>query len=347
MNSNACILVNTDLPTVAMGLYHISATLKENDIPCYIHKFKEIPDLFHAISRYQVRFVGFSIHWHSQLIPCMKLAEQVRTEFPDCVVVLGGLTASYFAEDLVKFQHVDFVVVGDGEIPLLQIVRNTPSFQIPNIYWKSEEGEVHFNGIHYETSTRQLRDFVYESHDDFKNTRRILKMGKGCFYNCFHCGGRNKAYQGRGIDRPVVFEAEDITYCIERNYRALEFTHLYLAQDHFRDIQRITQGVTALSADLDNKFSINVGAWGLPAVSEVQKLSLKVRGICLELTFDSIDEALLSESRGYSFDKPVLDHCNGLLKVESISDMFIKKYDLEQHLLDTVMNYFYANGLIL
>ena len=46
---HAGLLVNTDVPTVAFGLYHISAVLKAAGIPCFIRKFQDMERLFSDI----------------------------------------------------------------------------------------------------------------------------------------------------------------------------------------------------------------------------------------------------------------------------------------------------------
>ena len=301
------LLVNTDVPTVALGLYHISSALKAAGIPCFIHKFQDIKRLFSGIQGLDVSVMGFSVHWHSQLIPSLKIAEQVIAEFPGVTIVLGGITASCFGEELIRFAHVDFVVVGDGEIPFLNILQGKEPSVIPNVYWKTPGHEIRFNGVSYHTSAERMRDFIYENSDDFQATRSILKMGKGCFFKCFHCGGRNEALKGHGCDLPVFFEAADIRRVVERNYRKLKFKHLYLAQDHFRDIRNIAQGLAQLPDDITKSFTVNVAAWGLPDMEYVKILGNKFPAVCLELTFDVLHETLLKDSRGLRFGEKTVE----------------------------------------
>ncbi|MGR3220932.1 MAG: cobalamin-dependent protein [Candidatus Anammoxibacter sp.] len=298
----ASMLVTADLPTVAFGLYHIASALKEEGASCFIHKFSNIINLFDDIREYSVGVVGFSVHWHSQLIASLKIAEQVKAEFSEINIVLGGITASYFAKDLIRFGQVDFVIVGDGEIPFLNIVQDEKPPEIPNLYWKTADNEIRFNGVSYNAGVERMRDFVYENVDDFRNTRSILKMGKGCFFKCLHCGGRNKALKGCGTDQPVFFKPQDIKHVVERNYEKLKFKHLYLAQDHFRDVKNLAIGLAALHDDITGKFTINVGAWGMPDKEYVKILCEKFPKVCLELTFDLVNKDALKNSRGLCFD---------------------------------------------
>lgn len=328
---HAGLLVNTDVPTVAFGLYHISAVLKTAGIPCFIRKFQDMERLFSDIQGLGVGVVGFSVHWHSQLIPSLKIAEQVITEFPGTKIVLGGLTASCFGKELIRFAHVDFVVVGDGEIPFLNILQGKESPAIPNVYWKTPDHEIRFNGVSYNTGAEQMRDFIYDNSDDFKATRSILKMGKGCFFKCFHCGGRNEALKEHGCDLPVFFEAADIRRVVEQNYHKLRFKHLYLAQDHFRDIRNIAQGLAQLPDTITKTFTINVAAWGLPDKEYVEILCNKFPAVGLELTFDVLHEALLKDSRGLSFGEKTVEegithYLRGLFTIRNLELLIFFSY---------------------
>ncbi len=330
-NLHVSMLVNTDLQTVAFGLYHISSVLKEEGMACFIHKFKDIKNLFSEIREYGVDVIGFSVHWHSQLIVSLKIAEQVISEFPGTKIVLGGITASYFGKDLIQFGHVDFVIVGDGEIPFLHIAQGKEHSVIPNIYWKTEELEVRFNGVSYNTGIERMRDFVYENIDDFRNTRSILKMGKGCFFKCLHCGGRNKALKGHGTDQPVFFKEQDIKHVVERNYDKLKFKHLYLAQDHFRDIKNLTLGIAELPDAITKKVTINLAAWGLPDKEYVEILCGKFAKVCMELTIDLFNESVLKNSRGYCFngkniENEIFSYLQGLFTIKNLEIVVFFSY---------------------
>ena len=169
-----------------------------------------------------------------------------------------------------------------------------------------------------------MRDFIYDNSDDFKATRFILKMGKGCFFKCFHCGGRNEALKGHGCDLPVFFEAADIRRVVEQNYHRLKFKHLYLAQDHFRDIRNIAQGLAELPDTITKTFTINVAAWGLPDKDYVEILCNKFPAVGLELTFDVLHEALLKDSRGLSFGEKTVEegithYLRGLFTIRNLN----------------------------
>lgn len=76
-----------------------------------------------ALARYRPRVVAIALHWHHQTHDALLAAEEVRRLDPGIFVVMGGITASTFAEDLVR-EHpsVDLVIQGDAEEPIVEVV---------------------------------------------------------------------------------------------------------------------------------------------------------------------------------------------------------------------------------
>lgn len=94
---------------------------------------------------------ALSLHWHHQSYDVIETAKRIRAEFPEMPIILGGLTAGYFAcEILEKYSCIDFVIEGDGEVPLLELMKvikkgihleNLGEYSealnnIPNLYYK-------------------------------------------------------------------------------------------------------------------------------------------------------------------------------------------------------------------
>lgn len=70
-----------------------------------------------SLRRYLVthrpRLVLFSLHWNQQTRPVLDVAEKVRRWLPETRIILGGLTASVFALDVVStLGWVDGVIRG-------------------------------------------------------------------------------------------------------------------------------------------------------------------------------------------------------------------------------------------
>ena len=71
-----------------------------------------------ALETLRPRMVLLSLHWSGQTRPVLEVSRQVRAWWPDATIVLGGLTASAFATEIVASEPgIEAVVQGDGEEP--------------------------------------------------------------------------------------------------------------------------------------------------------------------------------------------------------------------------------------
>jgi len=67
--------------------------------------------------------VLIDLHWHEHILGALELAQRVGQAWPRARIVLGGLTASAFAVELLSLvSAVDAVILGDAEQPLLAFV---------------------------------------------------------------------------------------------------------------------------------------------------------------------------------------------------------------------------------
>jgi len=69
-----------------------------------------------------VEIVIVPVHWYLNLPGAAALARRLRAWKPSLVLIAGGLTASLFARQLVDEIGFDYVVRGDGEKPLADLV---------------------------------------------------------------------------------------------------------------------------------------------------------------------------------------------------------------------------------
>ena len=67
---------------------------------------------------------GIDLHWLPHAHGSVEVARIVKRVHPDTPVIFGGLSASYFHEELVTYDAVDFVVRGDStEEPMTRLLR--------------------------------------------------------------------------------------------------------------------------------------------------------------------------------------------------------------------------------
>ena len=133
-----------------------------------------------------------------------KIAEIAKEVNSGCVVVVGGAHPTAFPEQVVEILDIDFVVIGEGELTLLELV---------NAVRSEEKSFEHIDGLAYKsgnkiflTSPRALirdldtipfpaRDLIdrrlYYSAPTKKvsseKNSTLIFTGRGCPYNCIFC----------------------------------------------------------------------------------------------------------------------------------------------------------------
>jgi len=190
------------------------------------------------------KVVGISLHWHHQSFNAIELAREIRSALPEAFIVIGGMTASFFKDEILEyFTFIDGVITGDGEIPLLRLVeyiinKTGDINSIPNLIWRKDNTIIK-NTFNYVTSKEVFNGFSFSNYallqnnqfypslfyyhfksipalNDIINKSNIkasfyVPFGKGCPTNCSFCGGAyetNKIINGKG--RIVLREPEKI-----------------------------------------------------------------------------------------------------------------------------------------
>jgi radical SAM superfamily enzyme YgiQ (UPF0313 family) len=178
------------------------------------------------------RVVLIDLHWYEHSYGALETARVARETLPEAWTVLGGLTASGFSKEiLVQFPEVDFIIRGDAEKPLLELLprliqsegRSTEDLHLEDIGNLSyrQDGRVVENECTYCAATEDLdrlnfADLTFLEHakeyyvheyivTDLKKARlaletkpfwgRWITTARGCKYECSYCGGCKSAHK--------------------------------------------------------------------------------------------------------------------------------------------------------
>jgi B12-binding domain/radical SAM domain protein len=185
------------------------------------------------------------------------VARLCKKHHPDVPVMLGGFSATYFHEELIRRPEVDYVVRGDStEIPVLQLMQHltgqpgAPALDaIPNLTWRGPNGTIHVNDLTYSPDDLDhvLIDYSYvvkavaryrdlASFVPFKGwlgypITAALSV-RGCSHNCRTCGGSATAFAALHNRRHPAYRAPED-----------------LAQD-IRNIARFSKGPVFILGDI-------------------------------------------------------------------------------------------------
>ncbi|MDH4209517.1 MAG: cobalamin-dependent protein, partial [Anaerolineae bacterium] len=93
------------------------------------------------------RAFGIGLHWLCHAHGAIEVARLAKRCHPDVPVILGGLSASYYHQQLMEYPEVDYVLRGDStEAPLAQLLQclreGRQPEEVPNLTWRDKTGVV-------------------------------------------------------------------------------------------------------------------------------------------------------------------------------------------------------------
>jgi B12-binding domain/radical SAM domain protein len=161
---------------------------------------------------------GIDLHWLPHANGALAVGELVKKLHPESYVLYGGLSSSYYHEELIKYPFVDFVLRGDStEEPCRQLLsalrREEPLEGVENLTWKRPSGEVVVNPLTFIPGDLDyvnvpdylyavMTVFKYRSLEDIapyarwlKHPTTMLLSARGCSFDCSVCGGSASAYR--------------------------------------------------------------------------------------------------------------------------------------------------------
>ena len=87
------------------------------------------------IAQSEARIFGVDLHWLPHAHGAIEVARLIKKHHPDAPVIFGGLSSTYFHEDLIEYPSVDYVVRGDStEKPVADLVETIETdFTVPPV----------------------------------------------------------------------------------------------------------------------------------------------------------------------------------------------------------------------
>lgn len=214
----------TEFEMYPVGLTSIASYLEANNYNVRLvnlaYRMLKEPayDVEQRIATLQAPVFGIDLHWLPHANGALGIAELVKRLHPESHVLLGGLSASYFHEELMTNPAVDFVLRGDStEEPCRQLLRalraGTPLDDVENLTWRRADGTVVVNPLTFVPDNLDWIDvpaydfmlhavFKYRSFRDFlpylewlRYPSTMLLNSRGCTLDCAICGGSRTAYE--------------------------------------------------------------------------------------------------------------------------------------------------------
>jgi B12-binding domain/radical SAM domain protein len=171
---------------------------------------------------------GIDLHWMAHVQGALALAEIIKRFHPQTPVIFGGLSATYYHEEILRqYPFVDFVVRGDStEKPLLQLmqaIKGKGDFKnIPNLTFRDGRDGIQVNPLTYVPET--LDDIAIDYRHIMKKVVRYADPTgyqpfvdwytypvtavftcRGCIYHCKTCGGSSQTFRSMANRRKPAY----------------------------------------------------------------------------------------------------------------------------------------------
>ncbi len=169
------------------------------------------------LAKLEAPVFGLDLHWMTQCHGSVELAKKLKEIHPESLIIFGGISATYYAEELIGYPAVDVVVKGyDTLEPVTMLMeavkRGDHDFRsIPNLLYKKRGSGFVSTGF-----THKPMANYNDATVDWSYYRRVpghLTTGKlimtlpntGCAHDCPWCGGSRFAYRKiMGVKKTLV-----------------------------------------------------------------------------------------------------------------------------------------------
>lgn len=188
-------------------------------------------DVEKRIEKLDSEIVAIDLHWLPHVHGAVNIAKIVKKYHPDTAVLLGGISSSYYRNEIIRdFGFVDFVLIGDTTEPFFPMLieeyeKNGDLSKVPNLVWrenskirinKIEPPENYIDRVHlnYKYLIKQcVRTMDVKSaipySDWIVSPSGMTFIQKGCHHNCVICGGSNFAYKNSYFRKAVSYRSVD------------------------------------------------------------------------------------------------------------------------------------------
>jgi len=338
---------------IATGLFSMADILEKNGfsvkiihigIEKLLNPEKSVVDI---IREFPAKVYGISLQWHFQAYDAIELARVIKEVRNDSFVVLGGLAASFFKNEIMEqFDFIDAIISGEGEIPLLNLVENIQKkrslYNVPNLIFREGDKIIKNREIYY-ADDEQLSSLNFSRIDLLNNYNHYNKLsfftkypdslinklfklarlyvsppiyvssGRGCPYNCSFCSGgynmRHLLMRKHVGFRSVDSVLRDMEHIISLGFNHMVFTHYYDKRvDYYLNL------IMEYKKYLSHLSKINFDVWELPPFELIDAFSELNNSSVILLLVYSLSEKVREKNHIHNYTNSsllkLLDYAN-------------------------------------
>lgn len=249
-DENIFLTIPMGLIGIVNNLIHNGISVKGYNIPLE-RKLNLNFSVSGTVRNSLAKYVLIDLHWYEHSYGAIDLARIVKLVSPEKKVILGGLTATIFCEQILShYDCIDFVLSGEAEISTLELIRalekdrHESLFEISGLCYRFG-GVIRKNQITYHRN-KDIDGYCYINVDWLNNKEHYFRstasgignpqkafwllIASGCIYDCSYCGGGKSAilrtYGRTNITvRSYVKVVEDIIQLVKSGIDIIKPSH--------------------------------------------------------------------------------------------------------------------------
>lgn len=237
------ISMRNNVVLISTGMYGQSEAFEEpgiNSITSYLRKHEydtKIELVLHEkldiekIKKFNPALIGFSVYTDTYN-SVKKLCKFLKKNLKESFIVLGGYVATYYSKEvLIDIEDADAVIVGEGEIPMLELANcistNGSLDNVSNLVYRSDGSIIFTKRTELISELDSLPFAARDIVTQYDPTEVWVSTSRGCTRNCAFCCSHDFWHTQQGHNwrgRSVKNIIEEISYLIDKHgVRQFEF----------------------------------------------------------------------------------------------------------------------------
>lgn len=176
IHMNLAVRLLYELNKKHTGLHWKEFTIKEDK-----------DEIANYCSSYDV--IAFSCYiWN--ITPTFEVIKKIKSLNPSCKILLGGPEVSYDWKNVIELPEVDYIIIGEGEIPFETFLNSYPSTEnVPGLVWKKNNLPVEnpAPAMFELKNFANLNPYINDKAEELYNKVCYIETSRGCPYKCEFC----------------------------------------------------------------------------------------------------------------------------------------------------------------
>ena len=270
-------------------------------------------DVARFLAKLKPKAIGIDLHWLPHAHGSIEIAKVAKEIHPKVPIIFGGLSATYFHEELIQYPQVDYVLRGDStEPPLYSLLTSLDSGQslkmVPNLTWK-QNGKVRVNPLTFVPTNADYVDLMPEQIMKmvirYRDLQSILPFNgwwqnpitavftvKGCAHECTTCGGSSQANKLLNVRHSPTFRSPQNLVKNIVDISRFSKGPIFLVGDLCQIDEEYALETLEILKSVKIKNEIIFEVFGMPSLGYLQAINDAVENWSLELSPESHDEKI-------------------------------------------------------